>query len=179
MSGSMQHESSRRTFLNRLATGSAAIVAGSVALNLDAARKYFPDTLRMLPAGLGDENPRGGNDNSLIPKLAAQYRARMHRADAAAGCLGIEVLRNVERRDEFVVISRWSDRQSYDAWRRGPLFREAHRRVPAGPCWVEQSTQAAALLWSDGSGATQRLEMSLERLRRLLADGVLDRPEPT
>jgi len=64
--------------------------------------------------------------------LAAQYRARMHRADAAAGCLGVEILRNVERRYEFVVISRWSDREAYDAWRRGPLFREAHRRVPAG-----------------------------------------------
>jgi hypothetical protein len=29
----------------------------------------------MLPAGFSDEDPRGGNDNSLIPKLAARYRA--------------------------------------------------------------------------------------------------------
>lgn len=38
-----------------------------------AARKNFPKTLLMLPAGFGDENPRGGNDNSLIPKTAARY----------------------------------------------------------------------------------------------------------
>jgi hypothetical protein len=37
------------------------------------ARRAFPDTLLMLPVGFGDENPRGGNDNSLIPKIAARY----------------------------------------------------------------------------------------------------------
>jgi heme-degrading monooxygenase HmoA len=64
--------------------------------------------------------------------LAAQYRARLHRADGASGCVGIEILRNVDRPEEFVVISRWSNREAYEAWRRGPLFREAHRRIPAG-----------------------------------------------
>jgi len=58
-------------------------ISRAVALNLDAARKYFPDTLRMLPAGLGDENPRGGNDNSLIPKLAAQYQAEVRSTHGA------------------------------------------------------------------------------------------------
>jgi heme-degrading monooxygenase HmoA len=64
--------------------------------------------------------------------LASQYRARLHRVEDAAGCLGIEILRGLDRRDEFVVLSRWSGREAYDAYRRGPLFREAHRRVPAG-----------------------------------------------
>ena len=64
--------------------------------------------------------------------LAAQYRGRLHRADGAAGCLGIEILRHVDRPDEFVVMSRWSGREAYAAYRRGPLLREAHRRMPAG-----------------------------------------------
>ena len=53
-----------------------------------------------------------------------------------------------------------------------------NRLVPAGPCWVEQSAQVATLLWRDADGAMQQLDMDLEQLRRLLADGVLERPEP-
>lgn len=64
--------------------------------------------------------------------LAAQYRARLHRAEETPGCLGVEVLRNLERPAEFVVVSRWSAREAYDAYRRGPAFREAHRRMPSG-----------------------------------------------
>ena len=50
-------------------------VGRAIELNLRAARTRFPDTLLMLPAGFGDEDVRGGNDNSLIPKLAAKYKA--------------------------------------------------------------------------------------------------------
>ncbi len=64
--------------------------------------------------------------------LAAQYRARLHRAEETRGCLGVEVLRNLDRPEEFVVVSRWNGREAYDAYRRGPAFREAHRCIPAG-----------------------------------------------
>lgn len=50
-------------------------VGHAIDLNMRAARKHFPDTMLMLSAGFGDENVRGGNDNSLIPKLASKYRA--------------------------------------------------------------------------------------------------------
>lgn len=64
--------------------------------------------------------------------LAAQYCRRLHRAEESVGCLGIEVLRHLDRPEEFVVVSRWTGRDAYEAYRRGPAFREAHRRVPAG-----------------------------------------------
>ena len=64
--------------------------------------------------------------------LAARYRERLQRADQAAGCPGVEILRHVDRPEEFVVISRWSGKEAYQAYRSGPLFREAHRRVPPG-----------------------------------------------
>ncbi|RZL31916.1 MAG: hypothetical protein EOP35_21055 [Rubrivivax sp.] len=54
----------------------------------------------------------------------------------------------------------------------------ASRRVPAGPCWIEQTTEAATLSWLDGGGAVQQLELALEELRCLLAQEVLERPEP-
>lgn len=50
-------------------------VGRAVELNLRTARTHFPETLLMLPAGFGDEDVRGGNDNSLLPKLAAKYKA--------------------------------------------------------------------------------------------------------
>jgi len=52
-------------------------VGKAVELNLNAARTHFPDSLLMLPAGFSDENPRGGNDNSLLPKLAAKFHAEV------------------------------------------------------------------------------------------------------
>jgi Glycosyl hydrolase family 14 len=50
-------------------------IAHALDANLSAARKHFPKSMLMVPAGFTDENPRGGNDNSLIPKVAAKYSA--------------------------------------------------------------------------------------------------------
>jgi len=58
-------------------------VGRAVELNLGAARKHFPDTLLMLPTGFADEDPRGGNDNSLLPKLAARYKAEVRSTHGA------------------------------------------------------------------------------------------------
>ncbi|MCW3096796.1 MAG: hypothetical protein JWL77_2414 [Chthonomonadaceae bacterium] len=52
-------------------------VGKAVDLNLSTARAHFPNSLLMLPCGFSDENPRGGNDNSLLPKLAAKYHAEV------------------------------------------------------------------------------------------------------
>ncbi len=85
----------RRAWLDFIAWYQAG-VGHAIDLNLRAARTRFPDTLLMLPAGFGDENVRGGNDNSLIPKLAAKYKADVRSthghykpfADNAATMLG-------------------------------------------------------------------------------------------
>ena len=58
-------------------------VGNAIETNLAAARKHFPDTLLMLPAGFSDEDIRGGNDNSLIPKLAAKYGAQVRSTHSA------------------------------------------------------------------------------------------------
>jgi hypothetical protein len=60
-----------------------ASVGKAIEANLTAARSHFPDTLLMLPAGFSDENLRGGNDNSLIPKLAAAHKADVRSTHAA------------------------------------------------------------------------------------------------
>jgi len=71
-------------------------IGKAIEANLGAARKHFPETLLMLPAGFADENPRGGNDNSLIPKIASHFKADVRSthghsnrfADNAATMLG-------------------------------------------------------------------------------------------
>lgn len=50
-------------------------VGNAVKLNLDIAKKHLPNALLMLPVGFPDEDIRGGNDNSLLPKLAGQAKA--------------------------------------------------------------------------------------------------------
>ena len=61
--------------------------------------------------------------------LAERYRRRTRAADALPGCLGIEVLRHLERPEGFVVVTRWSDEAAYAAYRRHPSFRAAHARI--------------------------------------------------
>ena len=61
--------------------------------------------------------------------LAERYRRRARVVEGFPGCLGVEVLRHLERPDEFVVVSRWSDEDSYAAYRRHPAFRVAHAGI--------------------------------------------------
>ncbi len=58
-------------------------VGSAIETNLTAARKHFPNTLLMLPAGFADEDPRGGNDNSLIPSIAARFKAQVRSTHSA------------------------------------------------------------------------------------------------
>ena len=64
--------------------------------------------------------------------LATQYAQRQRLADAAPGCMGVTILRNLERPEEFVVSSSWKDRAAYDEYRTHPAFGAAHARIPAG-----------------------------------------------
>ena len=50
-------------------------VGAAIGTNLASARKIFPKMPLLVSAGFGDENPRSGADNSLIPKIAAKYNA--------------------------------------------------------------------------------------------------------
>lgn len=79
--------------------------------------------------------------------LAAKYRERLGLADACDGCLGVEVLRSLERPDEFTVYMRWRTREAYERYRRGPEFRAAHAtlREAAGALKVERLDGGAQL----------------------------------
>ena len=61
--------------------------------------------------------------------LAGQYRNRAGLVDALPGCLGVEILRHLDRPEEFVVLTRWTDEDAYTAYRAHPAFRQAHRAI--------------------------------------------------
>jgi hypothetical protein len=49
------------------------------------------------------------------------------------------------------------------------------KRVPVGRCWVKQTRSDALLSWTASDGADHAREISLELLRQLLAEGLLQR----
>ena len=65
--------------------------------------------------------------------LAVRYRNRVGLVDTLPGCLGVEILRHVDRPEEFMVVTRWTDEDAYAAYRAHPAFRKAHRAIAELP----------------------------------------------
>ncbi|MAG35199.1 MAG: antibiotic biosynthesis monooxygenase [Dehalococcoidia bacterium] len=76
--------------------------------------------------------------------VAADYSSHLEQAfgnarrmDNVPGCLGFEFLRN-EAGGEYLVVTRWSDREAYEAWRASDSFQQAHSRTdPDSPVKAE------------------------------------------
>jgi heme-degrading monooxygenase HmoA len=67
-----------------------------------------------VPAGSGDE-------------LAHRFAARAGAVDGAEGFEGFELLRPTDKREQWLVITRWRDEESFQAWVSSPNFAEGHR----------------------------------------------------
>lgn len=61
--------------------------------------------------------------------LADQYRQRSRLVEQQPGCLGVEILRNRNDPDEFVVYTRWHTEADYQNYRRSSAYRHAHQRI--------------------------------------------------
>ncbi len=67
-----------------------------------------------VPAGSGDE-------------LAHRFAARAGAVDGADGFEGFELLRPTDDREQWLVITRWRDEESFQSWVSSPGFAEGHR----------------------------------------------------
>ena len=67
-----------------------------------------------VPADSGDE-------------LAHRFAARAGAVDGAAGFEGFELLRPTDERDQWLVITRWRDEESFQGWLSSKDFAEGHR----------------------------------------------------
>ncbi len=87
-----------------------------------------------VPAGSGDE-------------LARRFAHRAGAVDNAAGFEGFELLRPSDGRDTWLVVTRWSDEASFQAWTASPAFAHGHRGASdVGP--GERPVAAGSELWS-------------------------------
>lgn len=67
-----------------------------------------------VPAGSGDE-------------LAHRFAARAGAVDNAEGFEGFELLRPTDAREQWLVVTRWRDEDSFEAWVTSPAFADGHR----------------------------------------------------
>jgi heme oxygenase (mycobilin-producing) len=67
-----------------------------------------------VPADSGDE-------------LARRFAARAGAVDASPGFEGFELLKPVDDRTTWLVVTRWKDEESFQAWVGSPSFAHGHR----------------------------------------------------
>ncbi len=76
---------------------------------------------------------REGSDD----ELARRFAQRAGAVDDADGFEGFELLRPTDDRDTWLVVTRWRDDESFDAWVASPAFGHGHR----GPSSAGQGQQ--------------------------------------
>ncbi|MBS43594.1 MAG: antibiotic biosynthesis monooxygenase [Nocardioides sp.] len=60
-------------------------------------------------------------------ELAHRFAARAGAVDGAEGFEGFELLKPTDERDQWLVITRWRDEASFQAWMDSPAFAHGHR----------------------------------------------------
>jgi heme-degrading monooxygenase HmoA len=87
-----------------------------------------------VPEGSGDE-------------LARRFAHRAGAVDQAEGFEGFELLRPTDERSTWLVVTRWRDEASFDAWVASPAFGHGHRGDNAGGD-SPQPVSTSSELWS-------------------------------
>jgi len=77
--------------------------------------------------------PADGGD-----EMAGRFAARAGAVDGQAGFEGFELLKPTDERNTWLVITRWADDRSFQAWLSSPAFGRGHARES------ERADQAAA-----------------------------------
>jgi heme oxygenase (mycobilin-producing) len=68
--------------------------------------------------------PEGGGD-----ELARRFAARAGAVDQQDGFEGFELLRPVDERNTWLVMTRWRDVDAFNAWVSSPAFGHGHARL--------------------------------------------------
>ena len=84
-----------------------------------------------VPAGMGEE-------------VARRFAARVGAVDGQDGFEGFELLQPTDDRSTWLVVTRWRDEASFDAWRASAAFAHGHRGEGDAPAPMPISAE----LWS-------------------------------
>ena len=60
-------------------------------------------------------------------ELANRFAARAGAVDGQAGFEGFELLKPTDDRNTWLVVTRWADQESFDAWVSSPGFAHGHK----------------------------------------------------
>lgn len=92
-------------------------------------------------------------------QLAKRFAARAGSVDGTDGFEGFELLQPSDERTTWLVITRWRDEESFDAWRSGESFGRSHGKHSAGD---EGSPKYSDAPESEDSGAGRPLGIKAE-----------------
>ena len=99
-----------------------------------------------VPEGSGDE-------------LAKRFAARAGAVDDQPGFLGFELLQPTDGRNQWLVVTRWADEASFQAWVSGPSFAHGHAGAdkPAGHGGpVSTGSELWSFVVAGGSGGSKQ-----------------------
>lgn len=88
-----------------------------------------------VPEGSGDE-------------LARRFAARAGAVDGQPGFLGFELLQPTDGRTTWLVVTRWADDASFEAWVSGPAFAHGHRGEGGDGTGAKAPVSVSSELWS-------------------------------
>ena len=82
-------------------------------------------------------------------ELAHRFAKRAGAVDGQPGFEGFELLRPTDGRTTWLVVTRWKDEESFNAWVSSPAFMHGHQQV-AAEAKAEQPTPVSthSELWS-------------------------------
>ena len=70
--------------------------------------------------------------NGMAEQVKEAFANRPHLVDVVPGFLGMEVLSPLDNADEFWLLTRWTDEQSYRVWHGSHVYHESHHGIPRG-----------------------------------------------
>jgi heme-degrading monooxygenase HmoA len=88
-----------------------------------------------VPADSGDE-------------LAKRFAARAGAVDDQPGFEGFELLRPTDDRTTWLVLTRWKDEDSFNAWISSPAFMQGHAHAGGGSGEKRAPVAVSSELWS-------------------------------
>lgn len=79
--------------------------------------------------------------NAMAPAVRAAFVARPGLVDKAEGFIRMEVLSPRDNRDEFWLLTWWTEEACYHNWHRSHHYHESHKNIPKGLKLVPRSAQ--------------------------------------
>jgi heme-degrading monooxygenase HmoA len=87
-------------------------------------------------------------DSESGDELARRFAARAGAVDSAEGFEGFELMKPTDGRSTWLVVTRWKDQESFDAWVASPAFAHGHRGANAPHGHGQTPVAVHSELWS-------------------------------